>query len=96
MGDLKLCAAIGAWLGPNQIGFALVVTFIAGAAIGLLWALITRRLSQSLASTGDLLSTFATRGIRPHQTIALDNPGAFKIPYAPAIAIGTLFSFLAY
>jgi len=96
MGDLKLCAAIGAWIGPEQLGFALVITFIAGAAIGLVWAMCTRSLSRSLASTGDLLAGFAKSGIRPHETVVLEKSGGLKIPYAPAIAIGTLFSFLAY
>ena len=95
-GDLKLCVAIGAWIGPEQLGFALLMTFIAGAAIGIVWALCTRSLSRSLASTGDLLSGFAKNGIRPHDTIVLENPGCLKIPFAPAIAIGTLFSFLAF
>jgi hypothetical protein len=27
--------------------------------------------------------------------LSLDNPGALSIPYAPAIAIGTIFAFLA-
>ena len=31
MGDVKLCAAIGAWIGPAQLLIALVVTGIAGA-----------------------------------------------------------------
>jgi prepilin peptidase CpaA len=96
MGDLKLCASIGAWIGPAQLWFALVMTFIAGAVIGIVWALCTKSLSRSLASTGDLLSGFASKGIRPHATIVLENPGALKIPYAPAIAFGTLFSFLAF
>ena len=95
-GDLKLCAAIGAWIGPEQLGFALLMTFIAGAAIGIVWALCTKSLSRSLASTGDLLSGFAKNGIRPHDTIVLENPNSLKIPFAPAIAIGTLFSFLAF
>jgi prepilin peptidase CpaA len=96
MGDLKLCAAIGAWIGPQQLGFALVMTFIAGAVIGVVWALCTGSLSRSLDSTGDLLSGFARNGIRPHDTIVLQNPTTLKIPYAPAIALGTLFSFFAF
>jgi prepilin peptidase CpaA len=96
MGDLKLCAAIGAWIGPEQLGFALVMTFIAGAAIGIAWALCTGTLSRSLASTGDLVSHFTKSGIRPHDTIVLESPNALKIPYAPAIAFGILFSFLAF
>ena len=95
MGDLKLCAAIGAWIGPGQLEVALVVTFVAGAAIGIIWAFCTGSLSKSLASTGDVLSGFASRGIRPHDTIVMENDATLKIPYAPAIAIGTLFSFFA-
>jgi len=96
MGDLKLCASIGAWIGPHQMLFALVVTFIAGAIIGLIWASCTGSLSRSLESTGDLLSGFAKDGVRPHDTIVLEKSPGLKIPYAPAIAIGTLFSFLAF
>ena len=35
MGDLKLCAAIGAWIGPTQLLFALVITSIAGGIMAL-------------------------------------------------------------
>jgi prepilin peptidase CpaA len=96
MGDLKLCAAIGAWIGPEQLGFALVMIFIFGAMIGLVWAACTKSLARSLDSTGNLLTGFAKNGIRPHGTIVLENPEALKIPFAPAIAMGTLFSFLAF
>src|SRR5271156_574929 len=30
MGDLKLCAAVGAWIGPWQLTVALVITGLAG------------------------------------------------------------------
>jgi len=76
MGDLKLCAAIGAWIGPSQMLFALVVTAIAGGIIAACYVL--RRNSP---------------GGPPR--LALDQPAALAIPYAPAIAIGTLFAFLA-
>ncbi len=76
-GDLKLCAAVGTWIGPGQLGLALVATAIAGgvaAAVLLLWKGLGYRLPNRLT---------------------LDDPAAFKLPYAPAIAVGTLFSFLA-
>lgn len=76
-GDLKLCAAIGAWIGPSQLVFALVMTAMAGgllAVIALLWRGI---------------------GSRQPARLSIDDPAAFKLPYAPAIAIGTLFSFFA-
>jgi prepilin peptidase CpaA len=76
-GDLKLCAAVGAWVGPGQLAFALVATGIAGGLMAM----------AALLRPG-VAGRKATR-------LTLDDPAAVKLPYAPAIAIGTLFSFLA-
>jgi prepilin peptidase CpaA len=76
-GDLKLCAAVGAWIGPGQLGLALVMAAITGG-LGAVAILSWRGL-----------------GYRLPERLVLDDPKALKLPYAPAIAIGTLFSFLA-
>jgi prepilin peptidase CpaA len=93
MGDLKLCAAVGAWIGPGQLGMALVATGLAGGVLALLWAACGGTLSESLDGTKDLVAGFCTKGIHPHPSLVLDNPSARTMPYAPAIAIGTIFSF---
>jgi prepilin peptidase CpaA len=85
MGDVKLCAAIGAWIGPGQIGIALVVMGVAGGVMALLWAWRGGFLEESLDAAGDLVC-----GKR-----VLPNAAKRKLPYAPAIAFGALFSFLA-
>ena len=95
MGDVKLCAAIGAWIGPDQIAVALVAMGIAGGVMSVAWALYGGFLKESLQGAGDLLFGMRKRGFRRHETLALTNPNARKLPYAPAIAVGTLFSFLA-
>lgn len=95
MGDVKLCAAIGAWIGPSQLGLALVVMGMAGGLMALGWALCGGFLKESLDGTGDLVFGMRQRGFRPHETLVLSNAKTRKLPYAPAIAIGTLFSFLA-
>jgi prepilin peptidase CpaA len=95
MGDLKLFAAVGAWIGPGQLFVALIATGIAGGFLAAGYALCHRSLGKSLDSTGELLAGFGKTGFRPHATIALDNVQALKMPYAPAIAIGTMFSFFA-
>jgi prepilin peptidase CpaA len=95
LGDLKLCAAVGAWIWPSQLIIALVITGLAGGAMALIWAVGTRSLNQSLDGAGDLVFGAWGRGLRPHKTLILDNPAARKMPYAPAIAIGTIFSFFA-
>ncbi len=95
MGDVKLCAAIGAWIGPGQLMLALVITGMAGGVMALCWAAAGGFLGELFQGTGDLLIGFGKRGLRPQPERVLDNPLARKMPYAPAIAIGTLFSFLA-
>lgn len=93
MGDVKLCAAIGAWIGPAQLSVALVVMGIAGGLMALAWALYSGFLRESLDGVGELLLGIGKRGFRPHPTLVLANQKTHKLPYAPAIAAGALFSF---
>ena len=93
MGDLKLCAAVGAWIGPSQLITALVAMAIVGGILAVVYGLRYGALGSGLDGVGDLVAGFARRGLRPHPTIRLDNPAAVKIPYAMAIAVGTMFSF---
>jgi prepilin peptidase CpaA len=95
MGDVKLCAAIGAWIGPSQLLVALVVTGMAGGLMALCWAVAGGFLGELFKNTGDLVFGIKERGLRPHPEMVLDNPLARKMPYAPAIAIGTLVSFFS-
>jgi prepilin peptidase CpaA len=88
MGDLKLCAAVGAWIGPSQLLIVLVMTSLIGGVIALGWAVKGGFLMEALRGTVGLVL-----GRRKGLTIA--NPVARKIPYAPAIALGTILSFLS-
>jgi prepilin peptidase CpaA len=94
LGDLKLYAAIGAWIGPEQLVVALVMTGIAGGVMALIWAACHGVLGESVNGVGDLLISWRT-GFRPHATLVLDNPATLKMPYAPAIAFGAIFSFFS-
>ena len=95
MGDVKLCAAIGAWVGPSQLLMALVMMGISGGVMALIWAVCGGFLKESLGGAGDLIFGIGKRGLKPHATLVLANPAARKMPYAPAIAIGTIFSFFS-
>jgi prepilin peptidase CpaA len=95
MGDVKLCAAIGAWIGPAQLGLALVMTGFAGGVMALGWAICGGFLRESLDGAGELVLGMRKRGVRPHSTLVLSNASTRKMPYAPAIAVGTILSFLA-
>lgn len=95
MGDVKLCAAIGAWIGPSQLLVALVLTGIAGGIMAICWAVAGGFLGDLFKNTGELVFGLKDRGLGPHPELVLDNPAARKMPYAPAIAIGTLVSFFS-
>jgi len=95
MGDVKLCAGVGAWVGPHQLLFALAFMGLAGGVMAFGWAICRGFLKESLADTADLISNFGKRGLRPHPTLVLTNPAARRMPYAPAIAVGAILSFFA-
>jgi prepilin peptidase CpaA len=91
-GDVKLCAAVGAWVGPAQILFALVFTGLAGGLLVVVWATLGGFLMDLFKGTGDLMAGWK-RGMILDPEATIENPKRRKIPYAPAIAVGTLFSF---
>jgi prepilin peptidase CpaA len=95
MGDVKLCAAIGVWIGASQMLLALVLTGIAGAVIAICWAIKGGFVGEMFSNTGDLLFSRKEKGLQPHPEFVLENPRSRKMPYAPAIAIGTLISFFS-
>ena len=95
MGDLKLLAAVGAWIGPSQLGLAMVVTAVTGGLLAVVYAWRRRSLDRCLQGAGDLILDFPNRGLRPHRTLTLENPEAVRMPYGVAIAFGTIFSFFA-
>ena len=54
MGDVKLVAAIGAWIGPAQLLTALVITGIAGGIMALCWAIRGGFMGELFKDTGGL------------------------------------------
>lgn len=95
MGDVKLLASVGAWIGPRQVGVAFIFMGLAGGVMALAWAIRRRSVQKSLDGAADLIFGFRKRGLRPHSTLTLANPNAQKMPYAPAIAAGVILSFFA-
>jgi prepilin peptidase CpaA len=118
-GDVKLCAALGAWIGPGQLLIATILTALAGGVMALVWAVSSGFSDELLADTGSLILTgirgtgiggrwkrTADQGSGAESGPESDRPSAIaterntaplrrKMPYAPAIAVGALLSFLA-
>lgn len=95
-GDVKLCAAIGAWIGPNQLFIALVITAMAGGIMVLCWYVFGRFLKGFFMKTADLLRGRKERALHSDPEMAIPALLKRKMPYAPAIAIGTLMSFFSH
>jgi len=94
-GDVKLCAAIGAWVGPQQLMLALVITGMVGGVMVFCWAVFGGFLKELFTGASNLAFGWKGSGGIGDPEMVLANPLKRKMPYAPAIAIGTLISFFA-
>lgn len=88
-GDAKLLMAVGAFLGPRELVTALLLTAVAGGVMGLVSAARARILGLVLVDTLGLMRYWMSFGqLGPKPSPSLDVP--LKVPYAVAIAIGSL------
>ncbi len=94
-GDVKLCAAIGAWIGPSQLFIALVITAMAGGIMALCWLAWIGLFQRLIRGAGDGIFIGKQRKVDCEPELIPANPLKRKMPYAPAMAIGTLISFFA-
>lgn len=94
-GDVKLLAAIAAWVGPHQAFFAFVAASIAGGMIALGWVMLNGTFLQTMRRALHLLCFWKRIKNESNSTPAgAGIPRSHMIPYSPAIAIGTAVSFL--
>ena len=75
--------------------FALVMIAVVGGIMAIAWAVFGGFAGEMFTGAGDLVFGWRKRGMRPPPDLTLSNPKARKMPYAPAIAIGTLISFFS-
>jgi prepilin peptidase CpaA len=89
-GDVKLLAAIGAWLGPLPVASVALITTIAGGAVALVVSLVYGYLRIAVTNVWMLLMHWRIRGIRPLPAITLEGGRGPRLAYAVPIAIGTV------
>jgi len=94
-GDVKLMAAIGALVGPSELTTVLLATGIFGGLLAIAYAIYRGRMVSTLKNVGAVLRFHAWAGAQAHPELNLDNPSALRMPYGLAIALGTLYAFVA-
>lgn len=94
-GDLKLVAAVGAFLGPTLLWLVLLASVLVAGAMAVVLMIRAQRVRETLGNLGCLIMSFLTFGMRSYPEISLDNPRSLKLPFGVAVAVGTLTCFVA-
>jgi prepilin peptidase CpaA len=91
-GDVKLIMAVGCIAGLSHVAYLLVLTALSGGAMAIVLAVARGRLQQTLTNVGALASHHGHEGLQPHPEINLSNSQTLRLPYALAIAGGSLLT----
>jgi prepilin peptidase CpaA len=91
-GDVKLIMAVGCIAGLSHVAYLLVLTALSGGAMAIVLAVARGRLQQTLTNVGALASHHGHEGLQPHPEINLSNSETLRLPYALAIAGGSLLT----
>jgi prepilin peptidase CpaA len=91
-GDVKLLAAIGAWLGPSGALWVALYGALAGGVLGLVIALAKGYTLTSLRNLRDLLGFWHVAGVQPVDALTLKGGKGPRLPYALPLAAGTIIT----
>jgi prepilin peptidase CpaA len=89
-GDVKLIAALGAWLGPVDTIWLALYTGIAGGLAALVVALAHGYLKTAITNISVLLVHWRVQGVRPLHEVTLAGSNGPRLAYAVPILGGLL------
>jgi prepilin peptidase CpaA len=89
-GDVKLLAALGAWLGPRDAFWLAVYASLAGGAMAIAVALAHGYLRTAFGNVYRLLAYWCLVGPRPLPTMTLERTEGPRLAYALPIFAGTV------
>src|SRR5262245_36867263 len=89
-GDVKLLAALGAWLGPMDSLWLAMFAAIAGGILGLLVALVRGYLRTAFSNLWLMLMHWRVQGLEPVPGLTLKDTASPRLAYAIPITIGAL------
>jgi prepilin peptidase CpaA len=89
-GDVKLVAALGAWLGPTQTFWLAIYAGIAGGAIGLMVAIAHGYLRTALSNIFTMFFYWRVVGLKSVPGLTLESSTSPRVAYAIPILVGTV------
>lgn len=87
-GDVKLLAALGAWLGPQETVWLAIYTGIAGGVLAVFVAVSSGYLRTALRNVLSVFKFWAVTGFRPVPGITLESKESPRLAYAVPIFAG--------
>jgi prepilin peptidase CpaA len=91
-GDVKLMAGVACIAGIPHVPYLLILTALSGGAMAFALALSRGVLQQTMSNVGAIASHHSHRGLQPHPSLNLSNSKTLRLPYALAIAGGSLLT----
>ncbi len=89
-GDVKLVAALGAWLGPVSALWIVLYAAVAGGVLAIIVSLAHGYLGAAFKNLWRLVGFWRIAGLRPLPELTLAAGKGPRLPYAVPIAVGTL------
>jgi prepilin peptidase CpaA len=88
-GDVKLLAALGAWLGPAGALWLAIYSQVMGGLMAVVFALARGYLMTALRNVRNLLGYWWLVGPRPMPALTLDRSDAPRLAFAIPMLVGT-------
>lgn len=89
-GDVKLLAALGAWLGPVLVAWVALFSLIAGGVIGVAVAVAYGYLTQAFANIMWMFQFWRSEGPRPVPDVTLATHKGPRLAYAVPVFAGLM------
>ena len=89
-GDVKLLAALGAWLGPGAAFWLAIYSSIAGGVLAVVVALARGYLMTALRNLRGLLVYWSLVGPRPLDSLTLEHGKTPRLAFAVPMLVGTM------
>jgi prepilin peptidase CpaA len=87
-GDVKLLAALGAWLGPRDAFWLACWSAVAGGVFAVFVAMAHGYTRRAVANVWSMVAFWRIMGVRPHPTVTLETARGPRLPYSLPIAVG--------